>query len=165
MWGQIIMMVIQMAVSMKQAADQKKAAQKAAQQQADRQAKAQWDEYERNEKKRKDQLDKTLAKRRARMGAQGLSSADGSAGAIMQGLRTDAAEATHEDFTTRQEGLSQSMSDIQSNLLEQSDAQNRKLYQQAGSSLGGIAGGLIGGDQASMETGKQMGSAAGSLVG
>ncbi|WP_051609903.1 hypothetical protein [Terasakiella pusilla] len=165
MWVQIIMMVIQMAVSMKQAADQKKAAQKAAQQQADRQAKAQWDDYERKEKVRKDQLNKAVAQRRARMGAQGLSSADGSAGAIMQGLRTDAAEASHEDFTTRRDSLNQSMSDIQSNLLEQSDAQNRKLYQQAGSSLGGIAGGLIGGDTTSMQMGQQMGGSAGGLMG
>lgn len=165
MWVQVIMMVIQMAVSMKQAADQKKAAQKAAQQQADRQAKAQWDEYERNEKVRKDQLNKAVAKRRAKMGAQGLSSADGSAGAIIQGLRTDAAEATHDDFTTRREDLSQSMSDIQSNLLAESDAQNRKLYQQAGSSLGGIAGGLIGGDQDSVDMGKNIGGKVGGLAG
>lgn len=165
MFFSILMTVVQMAASMKQTSDQAKAAQKAAQQKVDGQAKAQWEAYERKEKERKDLLKKALAKRRAKMGAQGLSSADGSAGAMMQGLRTDAAEASHEDFTTRKDALSQSMSDIQSNLLEQSEAQNRKLYQQAGATLGAIGGGLIGGDEASMQMGQNMGGMAGGLLG
>ena len=162
-WVQIIMAVVQMAMSMKQASDQKKASAKAAQQKLDENAKAQWEQYEKNEKDRKDRLKKVLAQRRARMGAQGLSAADGSAGAIVQGLRTDAAEASHDDFTAKKEAIDGSISNIQSSLLEESKALNRKLYKQAGSSFGAIAGGMIGGNEQSADIGAEIGGAAGSM--
>lgn len=165
MWVQVVMMVVQMAMAAKQASDQKKAAQKQAQQKMDRQAKQQWDAYEKAEKMRKDRLKKAVAQRRAKMGASGFSAADGSAGAVIQGLRNDKAEESHDDFTAKKETIDQSFSDIQSNLLEQSDAQNRKLYQQAGATAGGLVGGLIGGDEVSMQTGSQWGSIAGSFMG
>ncbi|MDV7339456.1 hypothetical protein RYZ26_07625 [Terasakiella sp. A23] len=145
MWVQIIIMVVQMAMAMKQASDQKKAAAKAAQQKADAVAKEQWATYEKQEKQRKDQLKKALAKRRARFGASGLSAADGSAGAIIQGLRTDEAEASHEDFTQRKEHVDSALSSIQSNLLEQSKATNRTLYKQLGQSAGSFGNSMMGG--------------------
>lgn len=152
-----------LAMSMKQASDQRKAAQKQVQQNMDEQAKQSWKEYEKNEKIRKDQLRKALAKKRARMGAVGLSATDGSSGAIVQGLRTDAAEATHEDFTERKEVLDESVSGIQANLLEQSNAQKRKMYSKIGSTVGSVAGGLIA-DEDGMKVGKQIGGIAGSLA-
>lgn len=164
MWAQIAMAVVQMAMSMKQAADQKKAASKQAQQQLDAQAKEKWAEYEQNEKQRKDQLKKALAKRRARMGASGFSAADGSAGAVIQGLRTDAAEGSHKDFTERKESLDNSVSSIHANLLEQSDKHKRGLYKQAGSSIGSIAGGMIGGDAESAQMGGRIGGMFGGVA-
>lgn len=160
MWVQIIMAVVQMAMSMKQASDQQKAARKQAQQQLDAQAKKSWTEYERNEKERKDRLKKALAQKRAKMGASGLSAADGSSGAIIQGLRTDAAEASHEEFSDRKEAIDSNASSIQANLLEQSDQNKRKLYSQLGGSVGKIGGGMIGGDQ-----GASIGGEMGSLIG
>jgi len=162
MWVQIIMAVVQMAMSMKQASDQQKAAQKQAQQQMDAQAKKSWDEYDANEKARKDQLKKALATRRAKMGASGMSSADGSAGAIIQGMRTDEAEASYDDFTTRKEALNDSSFAIQANLLEKSDQSNRKLYSQLGSSVGSIGGSYFGGASGG-QTGGELGGQAGSL--
>ncbi len=144
-WVQIIMAVVQMAMSMKQASDQKKASRKQAQQQVDAQAKKDWDEYEQNEKIRKDKLRKALAAKRAKMGAGGFSAADGSAGAIIQGLRTDEAEASYDDFTGKKEALDNSLSGIQANLLEESKQLNRQLYKKAGSSMGSIAGGMMDG--------------------
>ncbi len=172
MWVQIIMMVVQMAMSMKQASDQKKAAAKAAQQKADAVAKEQWATYEHQEKQRKDQLKKALAKRRARFGASGLSAADGSAGAIIQGLRTDEAEASYDDFTQRKENVDNAMSSIQANLLEQSKATNRALYQQLGqsaasfgsSAMGGAGGGAAGAGGAGNTSSNDASSASSSMV-
>lgn len=143
MWVQVVMMVIQMAMAASQAAKQKKAAQAAAQRQASQVQKEQWAAYEKAEKNRKDALKKGLAKKRAKFGASGFSSADGSAGAIVQGMRTDAAEGSFEDYNTAKENVDESMSAIQSNLLEQSDQSNRKLYGQVGQAAGSLAGSLM----------------------
>lgn len=165
MWFQIVMMVVQMAMQMKQASDQKKAAQKQAQAAVDAKAKEQWDLYEENEKKRKDLLKKALAKKRAKLGASGFSAADGSAGAIVQGLRTDAAEESYDDFMQKSEALNESISGIQSSLLQQSDAAKRKLYSQVGSSLGAIGGSMMGSSSGMGAQYAQIGSSAGGAIG
>jgi|GEM_PF-2276180 len=141
----IVFMVVSMAMSMMQAQQQQRAQRKAAQQALDQQAKEQWKAYEKAEKQRKDQLKKALAQRRARMGAAGFSSTDGSAGAIIQGLRTDAAEASFDDFTQKKESIDSTASSIQANLLEKSDATKRGLYSQMGSTLGSIGGSMLNG--------------------
>lgn len=139
----IMMAVMSMAASMQQAQQQKKAAQRAAQRQANAAQKEQWTAYEKAEKQRKDQLKKNIAKRRARMGSSGLSAADGSAGAIVQGMRTDAAEASYDSYQNAKENVDDTISGIQTNLLEQSDRSNRKVYNQLGSTAGSMIGSLI----------------------
>lgn len=138
-WMAVIQMVMSMAAARTQAQQQKKAAQR----QAAQVQKEQWAAYEKAEKERKDTLKKGLARKRAKFGASGFSAADGSAGAIVQGMRTDTAEASYEDFNTAKENVDESMSAIQSNLLEQSDQSNRKLYGQFGQAAGSMAGSLM----------------------
>ncbi len=136
----IFMTVASMAMSMQQQAQQQKAQRQAMQRQADKAAKERWEAYEKSEKQRKDQLKKALAKKRARMGASGLSAADGSSGAIIQGLRNDKAEATYEDFTDNKKQIDETISGMQASLLEKSDAARRSAY----SKLGSVAESFIG---------------------
>ncbi|WP_135079797.1 hypothetical protein [Terasakiella sp. SH-1] len=139
----IFMTVATMAQSMMAARKQQQAQQRAAQQAADQQAKEQWEAYERAEKERKDQLKKAVAKKRARMGASGFSAADGSAGAIIQGLRTDEAEKTHQQYSDAQENINQTISSLHTDLLKESDQRKRAFMKQAGAAVGSIAGSYL----------------------
>lgn len=123
----IISTILSTATATMQAQQQKKRAQQVAQAQADEAAKDRWDAYEQAEKQRKENLRKALSKKRARMGAQGLSATDGSSGAIIQGMQNDAAEETFESYQNSKEDVADTLSGIQSNLLQQSQAQDRKI--------------------------------------
>ncbi len=177
-WIMIIQMVLAAASAAKQASVQKKAAKRQAEL-ANKQAREAWEAQEKAEKNRKDQLKKNLAKRRARMGAAGLSSTDGSAGAIIQEMRNDAAEDIYTSYNQTKNNVNASLASAQANLLEQSNAANRKLYQQAGESLGAIGGSFFdddttkttsgtgsGGDKKTMsEKGEEIGGMLGGLMG
>ncbi|SCA55434.1 hypothetical protein MTBPR1_100075 [Candidatus Terasakiella magnetica] len=152
----IFMMVANAARTMIAARQQQKAAQKAAQQAADQHSKEQWEAYEKAEKERKDRLKKGLAKKRARMGASGFSSADGSACAIIQGMRTDAAEDTYEDFSQKKESVDNKISSLHSNLLEQSDQTKRAMFRQAASTAGTLAGGFFDKEEVVDENGNKV---------
>lgn len=136
----IMMTVASMASSMMAARQQQRAQRAAAQQQLNEMAKAKWEEYEKQEKLRQDMLKKTLAKRRARMGAHGLSAADGSAGAIIQGLRTDTAEQTYNDYSDKKASVDKRHESLTSNLMEASKEQRRGLYRKAGAAVEGLTG-------------------------
>jgi hypothetical protein len=139
----IISTVLSSAMSIAQAQSQKKAQQKAAQQAADQAAKDQWEAYEKAEKKRKEDLRKALAKKRAQMGASGFSAVDGSAGAIVQGMRNNTAEAIFEDYETSKKELDRTMSGIQSNLLESSKSANRQIMNEIGGMATSIGGTML----------------------
>ena len=136
----ILMTVASMASSMMAAQQQQRAAQAAAQQQMNALAKQKWEAYETAEKARKDNLKRTLAKRRARMGAFGLSAADGSAGAIIQGLRNTKAEESYKGYAEAQDAVDKKHQSLTSSLMDASKAQQRGLYQKAGAAAEGLTG-------------------------
>ncbi|WP_419799930.1 hypothetical protein [Terasakiella sp.] len=138
----LISTILSSTMSIAQAQSQKKAQQKAAQQAADQAAKDQWEAYEKAEKKRKEDLRKALAQKRARMGASGFSPVDGSAGAIVQGMRNDTAEAIFEDYETSKE-LDRTISGIQSNLLQSSKSANRQIMNEIGGMATSIGGTML----------------------
>ncbi|NVK19355.1 MAG: hypothetical protein HWE30_11715 [Methylocystaceae bacterium] len=139
----VISTILSTAASTMQAQQQKKRMQQQAKAQADRAAKEQWEQYERQEKERKDNLRKALAKKRAQMGAHGLSAADGSAGAIIQGLRTDEAEDTYQSYQDTKDSVDNTISGIQSSLLSQSQAMDRKVFNEIGQAASSIGGTLL----------------------
>ncbi|NVJ92390.1 MAG: hypothetical protein HWE34_12070 [Methylocystaceae bacterium] len=139
----IISTILSTATATIQAQQQKKRAQQVAQAQADQASKDRWEAYERQEKERKDKLRKALAKKRAQMGAHGLSAADGSAGAIVQGLRTDEAEDTYQSYQDTKDSVETTMSGIQSDLLSQSQAMDRKVFNKIGQAASSIGGSLM----------------------
>lgn len=83
-------------------------------------------EYQVAERKRRDDLRQALAQQRARFGAGGISSASGSASAVLQGLqkRTDDASRDHLGSARLQQASSSRI-----NLFEQSAARKRSQFQ------------------------------------
>ncbi len=139
----VVATILSSTMSIAQAQSQKKAQQKAAQQAADQAAKDQWEAYEKAEKKRKEDLRKALAKKRAKMGASGFSAVDGSAGAIVQGMRNNTAEAIFEDYETSKKELDRTISGIQSNLLQSSQSANRQIMNEIGGMASSIGGTML----------------------
>lgn len=139
----LVSTILSSSMSVMQAQQQKKAQEKAAQQAADQAAKDKWDAYEKAEKQRKENLRKALAKKRARMGASGLSAADGSAGAIVQGMRNDASEETYNNYQDSKEEIADTISGLHSNLLNSSRAANRKIVNEVGGMASTIGGSLV----------------------
>ncbi len=134
-----IMLIIQMVIAAVTAAAQAQQQKKVAKQQAEaanQQVAQRWKQQQQEEKKRQEKLKVDLAKKRAKMGSQGLSAADGSAGAVIQGLRNTTAEESFDSFQETKKAADNSLASIQANLLETSSNANRTIYNQLGKGLG-----------------------------
>ncbi len=91
------MSALSTAVGTVQAQSQARAQQRAQQAAANRQIQARQIEQQRREKEMREQAKRTQATARASFGARGVSSAGGSANALLQGIRSDTEEAIADD--------------------------------------------------------------------
>jgi hypothetical protein len=83
-------------------------------------------EYEVAERKRREDLRRSLASQRARFGASGVSSASGSASALLNGLQKRTDDASRDHLDAVQQGIA---SNNRLNLLEESSKRKTGQYQ------------------------------------